>query len=397
MSDIRSRSWFCVWNNPDRIIVYKHSEDGTVLTDDLGKKIVLSDVPDPFFADMSEEEICKKVLNIWTSSRQGRTGAVVFCKSADGLRHLHIVFESKNACSFSVIKKLFPKAHIEPTQGTKQDVENYISKVGKFEEKGELILARSQVGDIVGCQGKRSDLISFQEIFDMIHIENMTPNDIFDKYPQALKSQGIVEKIYFRKRVKETDLIRNVHVTWYCGATGCGKTYNYVRLCEVYGEDNVYMVSDYNAPFDNYLGQDIIFFDEFRGQIPLPTLLICLQGYKQEIHARYYNKVALWTKVYISSPVTPYEVYLQHKDTNGKNDKLQQLYRRITDIVFCSKLDTPSSSYYFQTRFDCELDGSADDLYCMFQAELSAYKGFISLGQAQNISDCVYIQNNAID
>ena len=111
----------------------------------------------------------------------------------------------------------------------------------------------------------------------------------------------------------------------------------------------------------------------------------------------YNNKVALWTKVYISSPVTPYEVYLQHKDTNGKNDKLQQLYRRITDIVFCSKVDTQSRTYYFQTRFDCELDGSADDLYCMFQAELSAYKGFISLGQAQNISDCVYIQNNAID
>ena len=397
LPDSRSRSWFCVWNNPDRIITYKHAEDGSFQTDEIGNKIVLSDVPDPVFAEMSEEDICKKVLNTWTSSRQGRTGAVVFCKSAEGLRHLHIVLESKNPVRFSSIKKIFPKIHVEPTQGTKQDVEDYISKVGKFEEKGELILARSQVGEIIGCQGRRSDLISINELYDLIYNEDMRPDHIYDQFPQALKQKGIIENMYFRKRIKETNLVRDVHVTWLCGSTGSGKTYTYVNLCCEYGEDNVYMVSDYDAPFDNYMGQDIVFFDEFRGQLKLATFLICLQGYKQEIHARYNNKVALWTKVYISSPVTPYEVYTRYKDTEGNHDKLQQLYRRINDVIYCCKIDTPIYSYFFQSRFDCDLYGSADDLYTQFSAEKSTYKAFIDIGQARNISDCVYVKENATE
>ena len=74
MSDTRSRSWFCVWNNPDRIITYEHAPDGSILTDDDGNKVVLSNVPDPAFAGLSDDEICVKALNVWTSSRQGRTG-----------------------------------------------------------------------------------------------------------------------------------------------------------------------------------------------------------------------------------------------------------------------------------------------------------------------------------
>lgn len=397
LSNFTCKSTFCVINNPEYVITYKHNEAGELIKDDDGKPVILEQTPTEYYG-CTPQQICDDVLNKWISDGDNHTGAVLYCESALGLPHLHCVFESKTTFRpLVVLKRLFPKIHIEPTKGNKKDVEDYINKVGKFEEKGEKIIAKSQVGEIIGCQGRRSDLISFNEIYDLINVENMTPNDIYDKFPQALKSQGIVEKIYFRKRVKETDLIRNVNVTWYCGQTGCGKTYNYVRLCEEYGEDNVYMVSDYNAPFDNYLGQDIIFFDEFRGQIPLPTMLICLQGYKQEIHARYYNKVALWTKVYISSPVTPYEVYTRYRDTEGNNDKLQQLYRRINDVVFCSKIDTPCRSYYFQTRFDCELDGSAENLYMQFSLEKSAYNGFINIGQAQNISDCVYVKEIATE
>lgn len=396
MSSFNCRSTFCVINNPEYEITYKHNEAGELLKDETtGQPIVLEQTPTEYFG-CTPQQICDDVLNKWISDGDNHTGAVLYCESALGLKHLHCVFESKSTFRpLVVLKRLFPKIHIEVTKGTKKDVEDYINKVGKFEEKGEQIIARSQVGEIVGCQGRRSDLISFQEIYDMIYLEDMRPDQIYDKFPQALKSQGIVEKIYFRKRVKETDLIRNVNVTWYCGQTGCGKTYNYVRLCEEYGEDNVYMVSDYKAPFDEYMGQDIVFFDEFRGQIPLSTFLICLQGYKQSIHARYNNKVALWTKVYISSPVTPYEVYTRYHDTEGNNDKLQQLYRRINDIVFCSKIDTGSRSYYFQTRFDCELNGSADDLYIRFDYELKTYQGFIDVGQARSISDCVYIKENA--
>ena len=218
MSNFACKSTFCVINNPEYEITYKHNEAGELLKDETtGQPIVLEQTPTEYFG-CTPQQICDDVLNKWISDGENHTGAVLYCESALGLKHLHCVFESKSTFRpLVVLKRLFPKIHIEVTKGTKKDVEDYINKVGKFEEKGEQIIARSQVGEIVGCQGRRSDLISFQEIYDMIYIEDMRPDQIYDKYPQALKSQGIVEKIYFRKRVKETDLIRNVNVTWYCG------------------------------------------------------------------------------------------------------------------------------------------------------------------------------------
>ena len=397
MSNFTCKSTFCVINNPEYEITYKHDVAGEIIKDDDGKPVILEQIPTEYYG-CTPQQICDDVLNKWISDGDNHTGAVLYCESALGLPHLHCVFESKSTFRpLVVLKRLFPKIHIEVTKGTKKDVEDYINKVGKFEEKGEKIIAKSQVGEIIGCQGRRSDLISINELYDLIYNEDMRPDHIYDLFPQALKQKGFIESMYFRKRIKETDLVRDVHVTWLCGSTGSGKTYTYVNLCREYGEDNVYMVSDYDAPFDNYMGQDIVFFDEFRGQLKLATFLICLQGYKQEIHARYNNKVALWTKVYISSPVTPYEVYTRYKDTEGNHDKLQQLYRRINDVIYCCKIDTPVNSYFFQSRFDCDLYGSADDLYTKFSSEKSTYKAFIEIGQARNISDCVYVKENATE
>lgn len=395
MSDTRSRSWFCVWNNPDRIITYEHAPDGSILTDDDGNKVVLSNVPDPAFAGLSDDEICVKALNVWTSSRQGRTGAVVLCESAKGLRHFHLVLESKNACSFSVVKKLFPKLHAESTKGTKQDVEDYINKVGKFEEKGEKILARSQVGDIVGCQGARTDLVNPDLIHTLLYEKGMTPQQVLDEFPNAYKQKGVLNDMYYRKRFTETPIQRDVSVTWLVGSTATGKSYKYVELCEKFGEDNVYKVTDYSAPFDSYNGQPVLFLEEYRGAFALSQLLILLDVYKADIHARYNNKVGLWNEVYITSPCLPYELYTKYNDTSSGYDRLEQLYRRIDSIVFCSKVDTPAHVYYFRSVYPCELRGTADDYRARFDDDIRTYKSLISLGQAQSISDCVYIKNIA--
>lgn len=396
-SNFTAKSTFCVINNPEFDIVYKHNEKGDFVLDDNGKPVILSKTPTEYNG-FTPQQICDDVLNKWIGSGEDRSGCVLFCVSALGLHHLHCVFESKKTFRpLPTLKHLFPKIHIEITKGSKNQVEDYINKTGKFVEKGEEILAKSQIGDIIGCQGKRSDLISFNDIHDLIYVENLTPNEIFFKYPSALKSRNIVEQIFFNKRLADTPLLRDVHVTWYCGATGCGKTYNYVSLCEKHGVDNVYMVSDYSAPFDNYLGERIIFFDEFRGQIPLYVFLICLQGYRQQVHCRYFNKYALWDRVYISSPVTPYEVYTHSSSVVNLNDKLKQLYRRINDIIFCSKIETAANSYYFQSRYDCDVDGNADYLYKCFNYDLSAYKGFIDIGQAHQINDCVSVIKKGVD
>jgi len=397
MANIVCKSTFCVINNPEYDITYKHNEKGEIITDLTGKPEILEKIPTEYFG-CTPQQICDDVLNKWVADADDNTGAVLYCESALGLLHLHCVFESKKAFRpFVILKRLFPKAHIEITKGSKKDVEDYINKVGKFEEKGEKIIARSQVGDIVGCQGKRSDLINPDLIHSLLYDDCMTPQEILDSNPNAYKQKGIINDMYYRKRYKETPIQRDVSVTWLVGSTATGKSYKYVELCEKYGEDNVYKVTDYSAPFDSYNGQPVLFLEEYRGAFALSQLLILLDVYKADIHARYNNKVGLWNEVYITSPCLPYELYTKYNDTSSGYDRLEQLYRRIDSIVFCSKVDTPAHVYYFRSVYPCELRGTADDYRARFDDDLRIYKSLISLGQAQSISDCVYIKNIAND
>ena len=365
MADFNCRSVFCVINNPEWNITYKHNEKGEIIKNEKGEPEILDKEPTEYNGK-TPEQICNDVLNKWIADGEDHTGWVGYCISALGLEHLHCVFESsKTFRPLSVLKRLFPKIHIEPTKGNKKDVEDYVNKCGKFEEKGEKVIASAQVGEIIGKQGARSDLIKLDEIKRLVFEENMTPREIYMEYPQALKSEKAVKFFYYEKRRSETPLERSLNVVWLCGRTGCGKSHTYVTLCEEYGEECVYRVSDYTNPFDNYMGQDIVFFDEFRGQFRFADFLMYLDVYRQELRARYSNNYALWTKVYISSPITPYELY-KKDDTSSANDKLQQLYRRINEIRYCFKVSDLDHIYYCQKSFPCELDGSPEKMYKKF-------------------------------
>ena len=326
------------------------------------------------------EQICNDVLNKWISDGDDHSGWVGYCISALGLEHLHCVFESKKTFRpLSVLKRLFPKIHIEPTKGNKKDVEDYVNKRGKFEEKGEKVLASAQVGEIIGKQGARTDLISLDEVKEMIFEQNKRPSEIFFEHPQALKQQKAVEWLFWYKRKTETPLQRELHVTWLCGQTGTGKSHIQLELYDKYGEDNFYLVNDYINPFDNYQGEDCILIDEFRGQFRLADMLMYLQGYRQQLRARYSNKYSLWTKVYITSPVTPYELYRKADETTGSNDKLQQLYRRIDDILYCFKLTDDKNTYYCRQRFSCALDASPEQMYNQFYSVKNHFERLIKI------------------
>ena len=123
-NDVNARSWFCVFNNPE-----KHGFIG------------------------SPEEIAEQMKDRWIADNPQRTCAVAFCVSADGLPHCHAVFEDTKTMRFTAVKKLFPGMHIEPTKGTKDQAEDYINKRGKWQEKGENIVCIIRHGDIKGAQG----------------------------------------------------------------------------------------------------------------------------------------------------------------------------------------------------------------------------------------------------
>lgn len=139
------------------------------------------------------------------------------------------------------------------------------------------------------------------------------------------------------RRRRETPIARDIKTHYLVGAAGTGKSYRYVELCEEYGENKIYHVTDYlNGGFDLYRGQPILFLDEFKGGMPYGVLLSILDKYKSQIHARYANIFALWDEVYIASIFPPETLYTIMVPSNlQKTDPIEQFFRRLTDITYC--------------------------------------------------------------
>jgi len=297
----RSRSWFITWNNPQDLL------QGEV------------------------EEITEKALEMWVQDKPTRSGAVAFCISAHGLKHFHMVLEDTQVSRWSAVKKIYPKANILPTKGNKEQAENYIQKKGKYAEKGEEVVYIARHGEIKANQGQRKDL----EIIDTLLQEGKTPNEILDMNFNYRRFEKLIKDGYRRKREKETPFIRDLTVYYHVGKSGSGKSYTCADLIDKYGEENVYLLSDYESGgLDNYMGQKVLFMDEFRGQIRFSTLLGMLQGYKQQFHARYTNIVALWNEVHITSVLPIEKLYENMVSEHKAYDTIEQLKRRINFVVY---------------------------------------------------------------
>lgn len=314
MADDISKSWFCVFNNPD-----KHGYEGT------------------------PEEICERLKNEWITDKPTRSGAWIYCISADGLKHIHMVLEDTKAMRFSVIKKSYAVGmHFEPTRGSKEQAENYINKKGRFEEKGEQIVYSTRHGEIKGSQGSRRDLSLIDDLLD----SGKTPDEIFAMNLQFRRYENMINREYLYRKQKEVPFIRDVKVVYHVGESGTGKTFCANKIIEEHGENELYFVSDYSdGGMDTYNGQKFLFLDEFRGQLRFSTLLGWLDKYKIQIHARYSNKYALWNEVHICTVYPPELLYESMVSDNRKIDTQKQLFRRINTIVYHWKDNSGYNSY----------------------------------------------------
>lgn len=329
----KCRSWFCVWNNPENV-----------------------------YSDLTPEQIAEKVLEEWIKDQPTRTGAVAYCVSAEGLKHLHMVLEDSTQIRFSALKKMFPTAHLEPTMGNKEQAEDYIQKKGKWTEKGEEIVYTARFGEIKGKQGQRKDM---EIIADCIE-KGMKPDEIIDLNFSYRRYSNMIREAYIQKRKKETKWFRDVVVYWHVGESGSGKSRVSSRLIEENGEDEVYFVSEYKNGFDRYSGEKILFMDELREQIRYSVLLGLLDGYKIQVSARYSNVYALWSEVHITSPFTPDEIYKKMVLEDEDKDSYKQLKRRINYIIYHWKEDGELREYqqkmedYISYRF-LEQSAKADE------------------------------------
>lgn len=219
-----------------------------------------------------------------------------------GTPHTHLYLYSPNAILFSTLQQRFLGAHIEAAKGSHRENRDYICKEGRwlddakhetnlpetFEESGALPIERD----------KRESISS--EILSLIQ-SGSSNAEILVQYPSAMNRLQHVEAA--RQTLLEerySNQWRDLEVTYLWGKTGVGKTRS---IMEKYGYSRVYRVTNYDHPFDDYKGQDVILFEEFRSSLPIQDMLKYLDGYPLMLPCRYSNKAACFTKVYLVSNI----------------------------------------------------------------------------------------------
>ena len=188
-----------------------------------------------------------------------------------GTPHTHLYLYSPNAILFSTLQQRFLGAHIEAAKGSHRENRDYICKEGRwlddakhetnlpetFEESGALPIERD----------KRESISS--EILSLIQ-SGSSNAEILVQYPSAMNRlqhieaarQTLLEECY-------SNQWRDLEVTYLWGKTGVGKTRS---IMEKYGYSRVYRVTNYDHPFDDYKGQDVILFEEFRSSLPIQDI-----------------------------------------------------------------------------------------------------------------------------
>lgn len=267
--------------------------------------------------------------------------------------HTHIFVAFSSGVRFSTLLNKFQGGHFEMANGTSQQNRDYVFKEGKWKntekETTNLLDSHIEWGEMpIERQGKRNDL---DDLYDMIK-SGMSNFEIIETCPQYMLNVDKIDKcrqIIHEEKYK--DSWRDIECTYIYGSTGSGKTRS---VMELYGYSNCYRVTDYIHPFDSYKGQDVIIFEEFRSSLRIDDMLKYLDGYPVEFPARYMNKVACFTKVYIISNISLEEQYpnVQKEEKETYKAFLRRIHNVMvyTDYkVFTYNLDSYLSGFRYCT------------------------------------------------
>lgn len=247
----------------------------------------------------------------------------------EGTYHTHIFFIAKSGVMFDTVQKRFLGSHIESAKGSNEDNYNYIRKIGdKYEDKKETNLPNTfeEIGTLPPDYNSNNSLSN--KILEMIQ-NGCSDNDIINTHPSAmykLESINKVRQIINDEKYKNE--FRKLNVTYIWGSSGTGKTRH---VMELHGYSNVYRITDYDHPFDNYQGQKVILFEEFRSSLKISDMLNYLDGYPLQLPCRYANKTAMFDTVYLTTNIPIEKQYTEVQQREPETYKA--FLRRIHNIM----------------------------------------------------------------
>jgi len=242
-----------------------------------------------------------------------------------GTPHLQGFIHLKNAMTLTAVKKRFGsnRYHVEVAKGTDYEAWTYCAK------DGEIFF---EFGEEPSIDGELSD---WEKIAEMV-TQGATNLEIIQRFPSiAIRCQAALDRMRLEHdratatwRYGSHGPENGLDVYFITGPTGCGKTRH---VMEEYGYPNVYRATDKKHPFETYTGQDVLVFEEFRSNYRIEDMLNWLDGYPIELPARYANKIAKYTKVYILTNIQFDELY--PKTQNNSPETWDAFKRRFTSIV----------------------------------------------------------------
>ncbi|WP_304251167.1 Rep family protein [Limosilactobacillus gastricus] len=118
---------------------------------------------------------------------------------------------------------------------------------------------------------------------------------------------------------------------WFCGPTGTGKTRYAKYLAENVFKMPYFVSGGRRDAMQDYEGQHLIVWDELRTDVYYSELLRLLDPYNHDktLSSRYYNKNLMPEVMIITSPHRPDDLYKIMNISDRKQDKLNQLTRRV--------------------------------------------------------------------
>lgn len=292
------------------------------------KKFLLT-INNPQTCGMTHEEII---------NRAQKFNPDYFCLSdevgASGTPHTHVFVYSASPMRFSTMKKRFPTAHIDKAMGSAQSNREYIRKEGKWvdTDKSETRIEGSfqEFGEIPNEADEKSPKMA--RLIQWVR-DGMCNEEILAMDPSfALKTKDID---VLRQELKFTEYSsknRQIRVHYIFGDSGTGKTRS---IFEKHPASDICRITNYGSKgrvqFDSYRGQSVLVFEEFHSQIPIADMLNYLDIYPVMLPARYYDRTACYTEVYITSNIPLEQQYPDLQKSQGET--WNALLRRIHTVT----------------------------------------------------------------
>ncbi len=231
-----------------------------------------------------------------------------------GYRHYQGFISYRNAISFNTMRNVIASIHVEPVRGNLTHAIEYAKKPltrinGPFEFGKEP------------SQGERSDLFDINLMIE----DGSSTQEIRAKHPvQFLLYQNNIKNTINEIKRSKFMGIRKVLAFYLHGKTGVGKTR---FIFDSFEHSSVYRVTDYTNPFDEYNFEPILVLDEYRGDFSISYMLNLLDIYPMQLKARYNNKTACFSLVFILSNISLDTVYSKIKHSEPESYKA--LLRRL--------------------------------------------------------------------